>query len=86
MEEYYFQVPVTNSKVLCVGPITRDEAEAAGSDADFVDGFGYYLFIADSEQPRSPIEVLAKLASDDAVANLGNLLRIGNLGMVTGAA
>lgn len=73
MEEYYFDVPVSNSKVLCIGSITREEAEAAASS--ICDGYGYYLFVANADSPRSPIEVLAKLVSEEAARNLCDSLR-----------
>ena len=78
MEEYYFEVPVSNSKVLCVGPITRRETELVLDEASFCDGFGYYLFVADAEKPNADIEIIAKLVSRDAASRLGNLLKLGN--------
>ncbi len=75
MEEYYFEMPVTNSKVLCVGSITRAESETSDHDAEFCDGYGYYLFFADAEAPRSDIQIVAKLLSEDAAAQFVKLLR-----------
>lgn len=77
MEEYYFETPLTNSKVLCIGSITKAEAAAARYDAHFCDGFGYYLFVADDQEPRREIEVVAKLVSEEAAASLAHLLRYG---------
>ena len=77
MEEYYFEMPITNSKVLCVGSITRTEAVVAKYDADFCDGYGYYLFFADTEEPRGDIEIVAKIVSEDAAAQFAKLLRFG---------
>ncbi len=74
MEEYYSETPISNSKILCVGAITQKEAELAGQDAPFCDGFGYYLYIVDSANPKSGAQVLAKVASEEAAQNLSRLL------------
>lgn len=63
MEEYFASIPVSNSTRLCVGTITRSEAEAAMQDGMPVDGRGYYLFIADEASPESPIQILARFLS-----------------------
>jgi hypothetical protein len=70
MEEYFAEIPVGNSSVLCVGGITRNEAERAIDNGIDVDGFGYYLFVADRTAPERPIEVLAKFVSLAAAENL----------------
>ena len=72
MEEYYFGVPLSNSRSLCVGPITRNEAAAA--DSGFCDGLGYYLFVADAENPQGT-EVLARFASEEAAFRMAETLR-----------
>lgn len=74
MEEYYSEVPVSNTKSLCVGPITAREAEQLGDDAPFCDGFGLYLYVADITKPENDVQVLAKLTSEDAAQNLSKLL------------
>jgi hypothetical protein len=79
VEEYYYEVPVNNSKVLCVGPITKQEAEVARADGSFCDGFGYYIFLADAVNKRADIEVLGKFVSETAVAQLVAALRGGRL-------
>jgi hypothetical protein len=76
MDEYFAATPVTNATVLCVGGITRVEAEAARDDGIEIDGRGYYLFLANEGTPEQPIEVLAKLLSDDAAARLARLFEL----------
>lgn len=73
MQEYYFGVPVSNAKTLCVGPITREEANSV--DVSFCDGLGYYLYVADAGDDPASVEVLAKLASEDAAFRLSALLK-----------
>lgn len=68
MEEYYCDIPLTNAKVLCMGPITS--REAASVDADFCDGFGTYLYLADASDTRSDIEVIARVVSEEAAERL----------------
>ncbi len=76
MEEYYSEhaIASSTSKVLCIGALTRSEAEQVGDDAAFCDGFGYYLFMADREKPSEEIEVIAKLTSAAAAEQLSRLL------------
>ncbi len=68
MEEYYCDIPLTNAKVLCMGPITGREAATAG--ADFCTGFGTYLYLADASDLRSDIEVIARVVSEEAAEKL----------------
>lgn len=69
MEEYFSEIPITNSKTLCIGPITRAEAES-GSEQNIYDGLGYYIFVADTKKPSGSIDILAKIASPDAANQL----------------
>lgn len=72
MEEYYFGAPLSKSRSVCVGPITRDEAAATG--AEFCDGLGYYLYVADAENPQGT-EVLARFASEEAALRMSAVLK-----------
>ncbi len=76
MDEYFAATPITNATVLCVGGITRAEADAARDDGVDVDGRGYYLFLADEAAPERPIEILAKVVSDGAAARLAQLFEL----------
>lgn len=76
MDEYFAATPITNATVLCVGGITRAEAEAARGDGISVDGSGYYLFVADEGSPDRPIEILAKLVSDEAASKLARMFEL----------
>jgi hypothetical protein len=67
MDELYHETALSNSRLLCVGPITREEASDAG--ASFCDGFGCYLYLAYAAEPRRPISVLAKFVSPEAAAS-----------------
>ncbi len=49
---------ITKATVLCIGGITREEAENAQVDGNPVDGSGYYLFLADEGAPKQPIQIL----------------------------
>lgn len=72
MEEYYFDTPLSKSRSICVGPITRNEAAAA--EAEFCDGLGYYLYVADADNPEGT-EVLARFASEDAARQMSDMLK-----------
>lgn len=68
MEEYYCDIPLTNSKVLCIGPLTT--REVATVDSDFCDGFGTYLYLADASDMRREVEVIARVVSEEAAERL----------------
>jgi hypothetical protein len=72
MEEYHFDAPLSNSRALCIGTVTRSEAAATG--AGFCDGLGYYLYLADAEKPGAT-EVLARFASEEAALRMSDLLK-----------
>jgi hypothetical protein len=74
MEEYFAEISLGNSSVLCIGSITNAEAERATDDGLSVDGKGYYLFRADESEPNKPIEVLAKFVSAGAAESLARQL------------
>lgn len=76
MDEYFAALPVTNSTVLCVGGITRAEAEAAREDGLSVDGEGYYVFLADEASPQQPIRLLAKCFSAVEAEQLSRALSL----------
>lgn len=65
MDEKFASIPLNNSRVLCIGGITAAEAREAAEAGLSVDGRGYYLFIASSERPWEPIEILARFFSPD---------------------
>lgn len=76
MDEYFAASPLGNSRVLCVGGITRAEAAAIRDDGCAIDGQGYYLFVADESDPGKPIELLGTLLSPLHAARLADLLSI----------
>lgn len=63
MSDYFAALPASNSTVLCVGGITRSEADSARQDGFDIDGRGYYLFLARQDAPAEPIQILAKFLS-----------------------
>jgi hypothetical protein len=74
MDEYFAAMPVTNATVLCVGGVTRAEAEAARDDGLDIDGKGYYLFLANEGAPERPIEILARFFSEMEAARFAMVL------------
>ena len=74
MSEHFAAASLGNSRVLCVGGITRSEAEAAREDGLEIDGTGYYLFLADESAPKQPISILAKFFSPLEAERLSRLL------------
>lgn len=64
MDEHFAALPVTNATVLCVGGVTRAEADRAREEGLDVDGLGYYLFLANEGERKHPIKILAKFFSE----------------------
>jgi hypothetical protein len=74
MEEYFAVMPVNNATVLCVGGITRKEAEQASDAGIEIDGHGYYLFLASASEPKQPIQLLARFFSELEAGKIARLL------------
>ena len=74
MDEYFAYLPAGNATVICVGGVTRKEAEAARDDGLDIDGVGYYLFTAKESDPHEPIEILAKFLSQNQAAHFAKLI------------
>ena len=68
MEDYFFELPLSNARTLCLGPVTKREADS--TDANFCDGFGTYLFLANADAPGEDVEVIAKVVSVEAAQRL----------------
>ena len=73
MEEYHFDTPLSSSRSVCVGSITKEEAAACG--ASFCDGLGYYLYVIDTDSLSGEAEVLARFASEEAAQHMCAALR-----------
>ncbi|MEM9047787.1 MAG: hypothetical protein AAGC92_03615 [Pseudomonadota bacterium] len=63
MYEKFATIPVSNSRLLCIGGVTRAEAKEARAAGVDIDGSGFYLFLASESEPQAPIEVLASFFS-----------------------
>jgi hypothetical protein len=74
MDEYFAAMPVNNATVLCVGGVTRTEAEQARDAGINIDGHGYYLFLANASEPRQPIQLFAKFFSELEAGRMARLL------------
>lgn len=77
MDEKFAAIPLNNARMLCIGSITRAETREVQEAGVLIDGRGYYLFIASSERPREPIEVLAKFFSPDQAESAAALFPVG---------
>jgi|GEM_PF-1600728 len=73
MDTVFASLPLNNTTILCVGGITRAEAEAVRADGSPIDGNGYYLFLAEESAPEQPIQVLAKFLSAIEAEQLSRL-------------
>jgi hypothetical protein len=73
MDEFFASKPTTNDSFLCVGPLTRADA-AEASDEGIGNGLGYYIYVAESSDVRSSVEILGKLASEAAARKISDIL------------
>ena len=74
MDGHFAATKLTNTTLLCVGGITRKEAEAARSDGLDISGQGYYLFLANEEAPDEPVRLLGQIFSADHADRLSRML------------
>lgn len=74
MQEIFSSISVKNSKILCVGPITKREAQEAKSQGIDADPTGFYLYLASEAEPASPIEILAKFFSLEQAERAAEML------------
>ena len=73
MDEFFASKPATNESFLCVGPLTRADAMEA-AETGIGGGLGYYIFVAAASDIRGPVEILGRLASEDAARRMCDLL------------
>lgn len=74
MSETFATIPVSNSRLLCIGGVTRAEAKEARAAGVDIDGSGFYLFLASGSDPKAPIEVLASFFSADHAERAADLI------------
>lgn len=74
MDDSVGAMPLSGSVVLCIGGITHAEAQRARHSGQEIDGTGYYLFSASRDDPKKPIEILAKFWSASAAERIARLV------------
>jgi hypothetical protein len=70
MSRHFATLPVSNTTSLCIGGVTRNEAAEARAEGLPVEDDGFYLFLASSNEPSRPIEILARFFSVDQAERL----------------
>jgi len=73
MDEFFASKPTTNENYLCVGPLTRAEAVEA-ADNGIGNGVGYYIYVSPAAGRGDAVEILGKLAGEDAARRICDLL------------
>ncbi len=73
MPDFYFSVSISNDRMLCISPLSDQEAEDAG-DAVGDDPLGYFLYERNLSDKSCPPLVIAKVVSEDAAFTLGRIL------------
>jgi len=74
VKELFASFPVQNSRVLCIGGITRKEAKEASASGIQADSNGWYLFLASESEPTSPVEILAQFFSIEQAERAAEML------------
>ena len=75
MSDYYFTTNITNTRTLCIGPITQRELEGVAITPKKSDARSYYLFEMDASELGAEIKILAKLVSEEAAFALSKILQ-----------
>ena len=67
---------LSNRESLCIGEITRREAELAREIDPAFSETGLFLLAIDNQNPTAPGRILAKFTSEDAAHSLAKFFRI----------
>ena len=73
MEEFFAAKATSNDQMICIGPLTRQEA-AEAVDASLGDGTGLYIYLANASGGGKAVDVLARVASEEAARVLSRLI------------
>lgn len=72
MAELYLSVNLADDRTICLAPLTQRQIEASGDELD--DPSGYFLFERVHDGEAASINILARLASEEAVERLRHVL------------
>ncbi|MGJ3263003.1 MAG: hypothetical protein ACFE0R_07190 [Salinarimonas sp.] len=73
MDALYLSTDSGENTSLCITPLTRELVSASGEDP--ADAGGYFLYERQRDNP-SRIEILARVASEEAAIKLARLLHL----------
>ncbi len=74
MDEYYFTVPVDESKTLCLAPLTSRRIKNA--DIEPVDTGGHFLYEQEGTGENASIRILAHVASEESLFQLRDMFKM----------
>jgi hypothetical protein len=74
MSEYYFSAQIDGETTLCISPMTSRRLELSGEEID--DESGHFLYIVRGGAEPREVEILARLATDDAIFRLREMLHL----------
>ena len=74
MDKIYYSVNIDNERTLCIAPLTDRRITMSGQEID--DTSGYFLFEKRGYGAFAGIEIIARLASEDAVDRLRDMLNM----------
>ena len=72
MNDFYFSANISNSRTLCLAPLT--DRHISLTEDSIGDASGYYLFETQETEGLETVEVIAHVVSDDAALKLRDLL------------
>jgi hypothetical protein len=73
VDEFFAAKAASNDQVICIGPLSRAEAPEA-VEAGLGNGAGIYVYLMRSSDRGQSVDVLAKVASQEAAETLSRLL------------
>ena len=74
MAEYYFSAALDNDTTLCIAPLTDRRIELSGQEIE--DCSGYFLFATRGGGEPNDVEIIARLASEEAAIRLRDMLSL----------
>ena len=72
MSEFFFSVPLDDTRTLCIAPLTDQCVTNSGQDIEDISG--YFLFEKRNVGNRTEIEIIAQATSEEGAFRLRKLL------------
>jgi hypothetical protein len=74
MSEYYFSAQIDRDTTLCIAPLTEKRIELSGEHVE--DPSGYFLYMTKGGAEPGEVQIIARLASEEAAMQLKAMLQL----------